>query len=168
MTWGRMKKKLESEYLCSILRGRIQYFVTSYSKCPDHEGRAAIRLDGKEVLKSSYYEYWIKEYVAAQKVDTQYSELSISERRKKIHNMILEDGGFDQTCFYAAFKEFDNQSIERSIISENPIVRLMAILDKRVGKRRLVGLKDEILMQPKWIQFFYNLRVEAEGIKCFI
>lgn len=37
--------------LADSLRGRIQYFATSYSKCPDHEGRAAVRLDGEEILK---------------------------------------------------------------------------------------------------------------------
>ena len=35
------RSKLEKEYLAESLRGHIQYFATSYSKCPDHEGRAA-------------------------------------------------------------------------------------------------------------------------------
>ena len=48
-TWSGIRNKLERDYLCKSLRGRIQYFATSYSKSADHEGRAAIRLDGVEV-----------------------------------------------------------------------------------------------------------------------
>ena len=57
-TWSGMRNKLESDYLCPALRGHIQYFATSYSKSADHEGRAAIRVDGVEVLRSNYYTYF--------------------------------------------------------------------------------------------------------------
>ena len=56
-TWSGIRNKLENDYLCPALRGHIQYFSTSYSKSHDHEGRAAIRLDGVEVLRSNYYDY---------------------------------------------------------------------------------------------------------------
>ena len=45
-TWSGIRNKLENDYLCPALRGHIQYFATSYSKSADHEGRAAIRMDG--------------------------------------------------------------------------------------------------------------------------
>ena len=60
MPWTKIKHKLESDYLAPSLRGHITYFATSYSKCPDHEGRAAICLDGEEILEGSYYEQWSK------------------------------------------------------------------------------------------------------------
>ena len=44
---------MEHEYLCPALRGHIQYFAASYSKSADHEGRAAIRVEGAEVLRSN-------------------------------------------------------------------------------------------------------------------
>lgn len=54
-TWSGIRNKLENDYLCPALRGHIQYFATSYSKSADHEGRAAIRMDGVEVLRSNYF-----------------------------------------------------------------------------------------------------------------
>ena len=57
-TWSGIRNKLENDYLCPTLRGHIQYFATSYSKSADHEGRAAIRMDGVEVLRSNYYTYF--------------------------------------------------------------------------------------------------------------
>lgn len=52
-TWSGIRYKLETEYLAPSLRGHIQYFATLYSM-PDHEGRAAIRYDGKEIIKGNY------------------------------------------------------------------------------------------------------------------
>ncbi|MFQ8833590.1 MAG: hypothetical protein ACLR7U_12480 [Ruthenibacterium lactatiformans] len=50
-TGSGIRKKLETEYLAQSLQGHIQYYATSYSRSPDHEGRAAIRYDGNEIIK---------------------------------------------------------------------------------------------------------------------
>ena len=54
-TWSGIRNKLETEYLALSLRGHIQYFATTYSKSPDHEGRVAIRYNGKEIIKGNYW-----------------------------------------------------------------------------------------------------------------
>ena len=51
-TWSGIRKKLETEYLAQSLQGHIQFYATSYSRSHDHEGRAAIRYDGKEIIKT--------------------------------------------------------------------------------------------------------------------
>ena len=37
------------------------------------------------------------------------------------HEGTLNDGCFDNGFFYEAFHEFDNQSIEKSLVSKNPL-----------------------------------------------
>ena len=64
------------------------------------------------------------------------------EKRMKVENAYMDDtaiklGIFDQRCFYNAFAEFDNQDIEASLKSENLIVKIFAVLDRRVGLGRL-------------------------------
>ena len=59
-TWNGIRNKLENDYLCPALRGHIQYFATSYWESHDQTGRAAIRLDGVEVLRSNYYVFFVK------------------------------------------------------------------------------------------------------------
>ena len=54
-TGSGIRKKLETEYLALSLQGHIQYYATSYSRSPDHEGRAAIRYDGNEIIKGCYW-----------------------------------------------------------------------------------------------------------------
>ena len=115
-TWSGIRKKLETEYLAQSLQGHIQYYVTSYSKSPDHEGRAAIRYDGKEIIKGCYWNNWSKAGMFPQ--DEKY------EKRIKVENAYMDDvaiklGIFDQRCFYNAFAEFDNQDIETRLKSEN-------------------------------------------------
>ena len=82
----------------------------------------------------------------------------------KAGQTILEDGLFDQRDFYAAFQEFDNQSMETSLSSENPIVRIFALLDRRLGKRRLAALEETMEQELDWVRPFYLLRIEAEGL----
>lgn len=53
-TWSGIRKKLETEYLAQSIQGHIQYYTTSYRKSRKHEGHAAIRYNGKEVIKGCY------------------------------------------------------------------------------------------------------------------
>jgi len=76
----------------------------------------------------------------------------------------LRLGIFDQRCFYNAFAEFDQQSIEMSLKSENLIVRIFAVLDRRVGKRRLALMKETIAEEPDTFREFYAIRMKAEGL----
>ncbi len=161
-TWSGIRKKLETEYLAQSLRGHIQYYATSYSRSPDHEGRAAIRYDGKEIIKGCYWNNWMKAHLFPK--DEKY------ERRMRVENAYMDDtalrlGIFDQRCFYRTFKEFDNQSIEKSLESDDLIVRIMAVLDRRVGKRRLLLMKEKMENEPETFREFYAIRMKAEGLQ---
>lgn len=143
-TWSRIRHKLETEYLADSLKGRIQYYCTTYSKSPDHNGRASIRLDGKEILRGCYH------------------------RKKwndpKMDEVSLRIGAFDQESFYCAFQEFDTQSIDESLNSPNLLVRIFAILDSRVGKRRLLSMRQALSEKDEIFHQFYTIRIGAEGL----
>ena len=57
-----------------------------------------------------------------------------------------------------------NKSIEKSLVSDNPIVRIFAILDRRLGKRRLLALEDSMEQELDWVRAFYVIRMQAEGL----
>lgn len=154
-TWSGIRKKLEQEYLAESLRGRIQYFVTAYRESHDGDkGRAAILLDGKQILEGNTFQFYYhpSEWWSYGKTEPPATQQS------------LDFGQLDQWMFYRAFDEFDNQSIEKSLDSENLLVRVFAILDRRVGKRRLLAMKDTIQSEPEWFKVFYFIRAEAEGV----
>ena len=95
-TWSGIRHKLETEYLAISLRGYIQYFVTTYSKSPDHEGRAAIRYNGKEIIKGNYWNQYVKAHLFPK--DDTY-EQRMHEGFPFIDNTALEVGVFDQRRF---------------------------------------------------------------------
>ena len=164
-TWSGIRNKLENDYLCPALRGHIKYFATSYSKSADHEGRAAIRVDGVEVLRSNYYayeqNYWNR-YQALRREGIGQDDRTAPFRLA--HEGTLNDGCFDNGFFYEAFHEFDNQSIEKSLVSKNPLVRILALLDRRLGKRRLLALEESMEQELDWVRAFYVIRMQAEGL----
>ncbi len=159
-TWSGIRNKLETDYLAQALRGHIQYFATSYSRCPDHEGRASIRLDGKEILSGGSYNQWVK--AALYPLDEKY-EQRLHGEHPFLDEVALDLGCFDQRCFYRAFAIFDNQSVEKSLVSDNLLVRIFALLDRRVGKRRLLALNNHMTSEPSMIQLFYAIRSNAEN-----
>lgn len=153
-TWSKMRYKLENEYLADSLRGHIRYFATSYNKCPDHNGRAAILLDGREIIEGSYYESWF--YPPMMSAEDFWASFGVMD------DTHVKYGMFDQQCFYNAFNEFDNQSIEKSLESENMLIRIFAVLDRRVGKRKLEKIKLTIEDEPEMFRKFYNIRMQFE------
>ena len=156
-TWSGIRKKLEEEYLAQSLRGRVRYFCTTYKKSHDREGRAAILVDGKEVLKGNFYNFYLKWDMLPHEKSYSAWEVFI-----KPNAMSLDEGIFDERTFYAAFQEFDNQSIESSLESGNQLVRIFAILDRRVGKRRLEAMWESLIREESILRDFYFLRLDAE------
>lgn len=160
-TWSGMRHKLEQDYLAPSLRGRVQYFVTTYVKCHDQEGRAAIRVDGKEIVKGGYYNHYVK---AGQLPADDPRRTDWLKQLNTVDDIALKLGMFDQYTFYDSFPEFDNQSIEKSLESDDLLVRIFAVLDRRVGKRRLLSMRESASSSSEIFQRFLALRLEAEGL----
>ena len=164
-SWSYMRKQLEQENICESLKGRIQYFVTRYKKAHDQEGRVAVRLDGKEVLKSCFYDWENKRVQVRENIHIPNIEnISYWEHWDRVHLETKNFAGFDQYAFYEAFYFYQNHNIDESIEYEDPVVRLFAIFDKRIGKRKLAKIAAKTEIQPEWLQVFYRLRIEADGI----
>ena len=123
-------------------------------------------MDGVEVLRSNYYTYfenvWTKFHHL--RSTTLKDHYSTKEAIDRAHAYALEQGTFDQKVFYEAFGIFDNQSIEKSLVSENPLVRIFALLDRRLGKRRLLALEESMEQELDWVRAFYVIRMQAEGL----
>ncbi|KEH91325.1 hypothetical protein Z965_00275 [Clostridium novyi A str. BKT29909] len=176
-SWSGIKKRLEKDLLCNSLKGRVKYFITKYKNSHDESGRVVIIVDGKEIIQGNIFRYF-KGYW---KIEQRYKkELNIPRRvwngkeyendfeNKQIEEYVedirLQEEIFDVWQFTDSVEKFLSMSIEESLASSNPLIRLLAIMDRRVGKRTLKSMKSTTLSQPKWIQYFYNLRFKSEGL----
>ena len=158
-SWSGLNKWL-CECLCEELKGSITYFLTRYHKVHDSYGRAAILLDGKELVCFS----WIEQYRQEQQVAATHNE----DRSKDWFELYEEmKPGWAENCtlcewdFLSAVLEFRNLSIQDALNSEDYIIKVLAILDKRVGKRTLQKIKEaeEYKKYPEWVRQFYELRL---------
>ena len=149
--WSFMRHKLENDYLAPSLRGRVRYFVTRYPWMPDYQGRAVIVVDGEEAISGGYLELWPSDLLTGRE----------SEEELARH---LYFEGLNPHSFYDAFHEFDTQTVQESLQSEDQIVRLFALLDRRVGKRTLQKLREGLDAQTPAFRRFWAIRMAAEGL----
>ncbi|MGB4465661.1 MAG: hypothetical protein WBI55_06005, partial [Eubacteriales bacterium] len=163
-SWSGLKKQL-SEGLCDELKNRITFFLTRYHSVHNSYGRAAIRLDGKELVIFSWIDMYYQQY--------DMSELYKSGVRKPYDELEkLLKPKWDSNCTYSdmdfldAALQFRNMSIKDALESENYIIKILAILDKRIGKRTLRAIKErnEYTQYPAWVQQFYQLRLATSNL----
>ena len=164
-SWSGMRRWLEREMTAEALRGRVRYRCTRYTGMDnDHlyevfvDGnmvkrfsletvRDRLKRDGKitEPLAGGVTGYWNGF------LDALFST-PMAQREE-----------YTDREFAAALGEYRQQDIQSSLRSANPIVRMFAVLDRRVGKRTLDRLDGNDYSQPEWLRFFYELRLHAEG-----
>ena len=165
-SWSGMRKYLEQDMIANTLQGRIRYGCTRYvgmEACHIFE----VCIDGVQVKRFSW------ETVNSYFIDNEYPENShpsgIGEYWIEFWSLlekypINKRTEYTDEEFCEALETYRNQDIQDSINSVNPLVRMFAVLDRRIGKRTLTKIYDTIDEQPEWLRQFYTLRLDAEKI----
>ena len=165
-SWSGMRNYLEHDMLADSLRGRIRYGCTRYvgmETCHIFE----VCIDGEQVKRFSW------ETVNSYFIDQGYTKKSApwgtgeywSEFWSLLETYPLEKRTeYTDEEFCRALEIYRNQDIQESIASVNPLVRMFAVLDRRIGKRTLLRIRDTAEEQPEWLRRFYTLRFDAEAI----
>lgn len=134
--WSKTKKKLEG-IMCDSLRERVKFHCSNY-RIHDNIGRTYITVDGKEVY-------------------------NMCTLKRNYYNVPVE-GIYSQVEFIETVYKYLNTSIKESLQTQNPLVKMLVIIDRRIGKRTLIKIKESMKNEDKIIQYFYKLRCNAEGI----
>lgn len=156
-SWSGMRKHLEQEMLADSLKGRVQYFCTSYPNMDDKK-IFEIRIDGKTHKRFSW------ETVAFRNKGIEHQAAWNNFWKEKNSVPIEEKEKFDDEDFCNALRIYRELPIENSIFHINPLVRMFAVLDRRIGKRTLEKLTETAQDQPEWLRTIYLLRLTAENI----
>lgn len=141
-SWSNLNKQL-SDNLCKELKGRITYFLTRYHDVHNAYGRASIRWDNQELVNFNWSN-GIKQEL----------ESSID---------LSKESALSEFNFLEAATSYLNLSIQESLKSDNYLIKVFAIMDKRVGKRSLEKIKasQEYQTYPEWVKQFYRLRLDC-------
>lgn len=190
MVWNKMKQNLES-FLCPALVGRVEYRATGYRYLPDKVGRCYITVDKREVFQMNDLSTGIRWYQTEQeiKIDLEYrisvTQEEIETVRKDTSGKVPEDrmiviarnrklsmiskdileaqAVLSKSDFYSITNNFLSISIEDSLESKDILLNIFALLDRRVGKKRLQNLGEKMKLKHPIVQFFYELRCNTKG-----
>lgn len=158
-SWSNLKKQME-DLLCDALKDKISYFYTSYHEVHNAYGRAAINYFKKEIVAFSWSQMYEQESDVSELFlegkDISYDNL---EKEKWMPECKLCEGDFINSLTI-----YLKTDIASSLNSDNYILRVLAYLDRRVGKRTLIKIKDDVEKLPEWVKQFYLIRCEAEGL----
>lgn len=149
-SWSDLRRR-QLELLAPSLRGRVDYFLTRYHEVHNAYGRACILVDGAEAVCFSWVEMYEQEMY-------NYDPAHLPRWEN--------DATFCDHDFIHALAAYRSLSIAEALVHEDFIVRVLAILDRRVGRRTLQRLvqADDWNGYPPWVRRFYMLRFDAEGI----
>lgn len=165
-SWSGMRKYLEREMLAESLKGRVRYGCTSYVGM-DGFCIFEIFIDGKQMKRFSWET--VNSYFIENGYTSNQNPSGIREYWAEFWPLLDKYPITDRTEytdeeFCNALAKYRNQDIQESLRSNNPLIRMFAVLDRRVGKRTLTKLKSAFENQPQWLQQIYLLRFTAESV----
>jgi hypothetical protein len=185
MKWSKLKQQLEG-FLCQSLVGRVEYSATGYRYLPDKMGRCYITVDKNEILNFGNATGQIRWYQTEQEIKNDpYLQISINQediervknetggkvpedrlvviaktRRISVYSKEMMDAQavLCKSDFYTAANAFLSTSIDESLESKDILANIFAIIDRRVGKKRLQNMRETMKMKHPIVQYFYELR----------
>lgn len=186
MIWSKIKQQLEG-FLCPSLIGRVEYRATGYRYLPDKSGLNYITVNKKEIFNMKDTTTMIRWYQTEQEIKNDPNlfvpiyEEDIEKIRKETNGTVPEEriiviaknqkasiyakellAAQTTLCkadFYHAANQFLSQPIEKSLDSKAILFNIFALIDRRVGKKRLLGIEERIKSKHPIVQYFYRLRM---------
>ncbi|KTD83147.1 SF0329 family protein [Paenibacillus etheri] len=185
MSWSKLKQQLES-FLCPALYGRVEYRASSYRYLPDKSGNCYISVDKKNVLNMNDRTSSIRWYQTEQEIKND-SDLQIPVNQEEIEAVRKDSKGtipedrliviarsrkisevakellsaqtsLSKSNFIVVANKFLSTSIEESIESNDILLNILALVDRRVGKKRILNMSEKMKLKHPIVQYFYELR----------
>ncbi|MEY8391216.1 hypothetical protein D3Z36_04585 [Lachnospiraceae bacterium] len=156
-SWSKLNKQL-SNLLCDELKNHLSYFLTRYHKVHNSYGRAAIRLDNQELVCFSWIEMYHQDY----DLNTIWKKTGIwDDNHPDLKNKWDANITYHDMDFLTAVTTFLQMPIIEALYSDNYMIKIFAIVDKRIGKRTLQKVREQGDYQkfPTWVKQFYDLRL---------
>lgn len=186
MNFNKLKQQLES-FLNPSLSERIQYRQNGYRYQPDKAVQCYLVVDKKEIFNSKGKEALIKWYTSEQEIINdpdlriQVSVEDIESVRKSLGDGVPEDrlqliakDRKTKLCakeilkaqaelFKSDFQKtaliYLSNAVEKSLESEDILLNIFALVDRRVGNKRLISMKEIMNTKHPIVRYFYDIRM---------
>jgi hypothetical protein len=185
MSWSKSKQHLES-FLSPALHGRVEYRATGYRYAPDKSGICYIAVDKKNVLHMNDLNSPIRWYQTDQEIkndpdvripieheeieavrketkgNVPEDRLLVIARSRKISayakELLSAQASLSKSNFVVVANTFLSTSIEESLESNDILLNILALVDRRVGRKRIVNMTEKMKSKHPAVQYFYELR----------
>ena len=170
--WSILKSQVERFFAPSVA-GHVELRATCYRKnTNDDEGRAWITLDKEEVWSSDTLSHWSASWQLARDIReangcTDLNDpghlASFREAGRRADEILHRQGSCTLDEFYEALKEYRSFTLVEALEAKHVHIRGLAMLDRRLGKRRLktLELKTD---EHEFVRRMYDFRCECEGL----
>jgi hypothetical protein len=185
MSWSKLKQQLEG-FLSPALQGRVEYRAPGYRYLPDKSGICYISVDKKNVLNMGDRTNTIRWYQTeleikndpdihipvshddieavrqAAKGPVPEDRLIVMARSRKSTELAKElmsaQAALAKSNFIVAANKFLTTPIEESLESSDMVLNILALVDRRVGKKRILGMAEKMELKHPVVQYFYEMR----------
>lgn len=167
--WSKTKKALMNR-LADSLHGRVDFYMAGYEPYRRYESVFYISVDKKIWFASNAMAVAEVSVRRNQLECEMWDDIDCWEEFHRISDKaeqqaIKETGDLDINQIMERVHLYLNcASIEQCLNGDDYFLYLLAILDRRLGKRRLKKIYENIENEPEWIQRFVRLRAMVEGI----
>ncbi|MBO4458081.1 MAG: hypothetical protein J5802_10200 [Butyrivibrio sp.] len=163
-SWSKMRKYLEKEMLADSLQGIVRYNCTTYAG-----------MDGCHIFENFFDDELFKQF-SWETVNSYFIKMGYAEKPTQMTIAyywkdfwgLVDKYPIDKRTEYTdeefaeALEKYRQSDIKDSLRSDNPIAKMFALLDRRVGKRTLEKMVDSINLEPEWIQQVFEFRIREE------
>jgi hypothetical protein len=171
MKWRRIQSGLRTR-LAPTLSKRLDYHQARYRHTREEVGRVWIEFDGREIASFDTTSYGLARFEIAtalreanhlRPVGNPETERAFREADNDAEDLLRRDGRLDDYRTLQEMEDFLSMSVETALKSESPLLRALAVLDGRVGKRRLRLMAAEL--QHPLVGAALIARCVAEGLE---
>jgi hypothetical protein len=172
MQWSKLKARVES-FFAPAVAGRVELRTTNYRHVHDGAGRGWITIDGREVYNFCTQKYWVEGNALSAGIRTANRATDWSDPAQEVAyyeagaqtEQILEKRGIVcQGGFESALADYLTLSLDDALASDNLVHRALAVLDGRLGKRRLRSLELRADEHPL-VKQLLDFRCRVEGVR---
>ena len=166
MNWSKLKSLVEGRQARSV-RARVTLHQARYRRTQEEVGRVWLAVDGRQVA-SFTTQMWQRVPELADKLLGERRPWGVwSEEFAKAtadaQDQLRAAGEVTDAVAIADLEGYLSSTVEDALASPSPLVRGLAMLDARLGKRRLRAIRLESSEHPL-VREMYVLRCEAEGL----
>lgn len=157
MRWSKLKKLVEDRFAPSIAK-RFALHSTVYGNCTC--GHAWLTLDGDVIANFCTRAYYNREWEESSAGTVFVPDDTI---QRTYEGQAVDYGEFGRRDVYSACWDFIHElSFDDALASDNPLILALAVLDQRLGKRRISKVYEGA--QHPMVKRLLEVRMEAEEI----